>query len=58
MKELEAQYKKSVKHRNKARIKELMDKTAKRREWIEEKKPMICEVLEKFPPLASSQGVS
>lgn len=58
--ELGAELKKGRKGgRNQATVKELMEKTRKRRRrWIEQDRPLIWEVLDVFPCLGSSRGVS
>lgn len=58
--ELQAEFKKGRKGgRNQARMKELMDKTRKGRQlWIQHDRPLVTEVVEKFPCLATSKMVS
>ena len=57
---LKVEFKKGGKNKGKhSTIKNLMEKTRKLRcQWIKEKHPLISEVLEKFPCLASSKWVS
>ena len=59
MDELNQEYKKSKRERNHATIKHLMEATKQhRRKWIMEERPLMSEVLDKFPFLASSKQVS
>lgn len=57
---LGAEFKKSRKQgRNQAKIKDLMEKTReRRRKWIVQDRPLVWEVVEAFPCLGSSKGVS
>ena len=56
---LKDEWKKGRKSRSQATIKELMDKTAQlRRRWIEAQRPLVSDVLGKFPCLSQSRAVS
>ena len=56
---LKYEWKKGRKSRSQATIKELMDKTAQlRRGWIEAERPLVSDVLAKFPCLSQSRAVS
>lgn len=57
--DLQAEWKKGKKNRSLPAIKELMIKTEKgRRSWISNERPMICDVLLKFPCLCKPRSVS
>ena len=60
IKELQAEHPKSKKGRkNHSKIKELMEKTgAKRQRWIHDTNPLIADVIELFPILSTTKGVS
>ena len=59
MDELNQEYKKSKRERNHATIEQLMKATQQHcRKWIVEEHPLMSEVLDKFPFLASSKKVS
>ena len=56
---LKDKWKKGHKSRSQATIKELMDKTAQlRRSWIEAQRPLVSDLLAKFPCLSQSRTVS
>ena len=56
---LKLEWKKGRKQRSHAVLKELMNETAtQRNKWIIEEKPLISEVIRKFPPLKESRMVS
>ena len=60
IKELQTEYKKGRKGgRNQALLKQLMEKTRKgRRRWIENERPLVSEVIGRFPCLETSRMVS
>ena len=56
--ELQGEWGKGSKSRSQAVLKTLMDKTrALRRKWIEEDRPMVAAIMERFPCLAHSRQV-
>lgn len=55
---LQGEWSKGSKSRSQAVLKTLMDKTRwLRRKWIEEDRPMVATILDKFPCLAHSRQV-
>ncbi len=57
--EIQSEWKKLKKSRNQAHFKELMETTYTiRRKWIAEEHPLVSDVIEKFPCLASTKVVS
>ena len=60
IKELQAEYRKGRKEgRNQALLKQLIEKTRRgRRRWIENERPLVSEVVERFPCLRTSRMVS
>ena len=57
--DLAEEWSKGRRSRSQAVIKELMDKTApQRRKWIEQDRPMVSDVLSKYPCLGHSRSVS
>ena len=59
IKELQAEYIKGRKgSRNQALLKQLMEKTRRRRRWIENERPLVSEVVGRFPCLGTSRMVS
>ena len=57
--ELKHAYRGDKKRRNYAKIKLLMESTQpQRRQWILEKRPLVAEIIEKFPFLSSNKTVS
>lgn len=57
--QLKLEWKKGKKKRNKSVIKTCMEKTSiLRQKWVMEEKPLISQVLCKFPPLRESRQVS
>ena len=60
IKELQAEYRKGHKGgRNQALLKQLMEKTRRgRRRWIENERPLVSEVVGRFPCLGTSRTVS
>lgn len=56
---LRVEFTKSKKSRNQAEIKRLMDLTFDRRRlWITQERPLVNDIVKKFPPLKSSKSVS
>lgn len=60
VKELQTEYRKGRKGgRNQALLKQLMEKTRRaRRRWIENERPLVSEVIGRFPCLETSRMVS
>lgn len=57
--DLAEEWKKGRRSRSQAVVKDLMDKTGPhRRRWIEQDRPMVSEVLSKFPCFGHSRTVS
>ena len=57
--DLTDEWKKGRRSRSQAVVKELMDKTGpNRRRWIEQDRPMVADVLSKFPCFGHSRTVS
>ena len=57
--ELQVECSKATKKINQVKIKDLMEKTFKqRRKWIVNDRPLVLEVIERFPPLSNSTNVS
>jgi len=55
---LKAEFMKNKKSRNQAEIKNLMDLTFdRRRVWITQERPLVNDIVKKFPPLKSSKSV-
>ncbi len=59
MDELNVEVKKPKRERNHATLKHLMETTRQqRRKWIIGERPLVSQILEKYPVLASSKQVS
>ena len=59
IKELQAEYRKGRKgDRSQALLKQLMEKTRGRRRWVENERPLVSEVVGRFPCLGTSRTVS
>lgn len=57
--DLADEWSKGRRSRSQAVVKELMDKTApQRRKWIEQDRPMVSDVLSKYPCFGHSRHVS
>ena len=60
IRQIKTEYQKgSTGGKNHATLKQLMDKTQKRRvQWIREERPLVSEIVATFPCLKTSKGVS
>ena len=56
---IQEEWKKGPKTRSRSVLKSLMDRTRSvRRKWIEQDRPMMSDILERFPCLSNSRQVS